>query len=121
MVDANLFPQSVQTILVTRLDGMGDIVLGTMLLSALHRRWPAAYIKMLVRPGMESLSAIMPKWVRLIRLPFDQRKPISNNEQAVADQIRAVSEDCQADLTIIGEFNRDWVSEIIAAMSEAEL
>ena len=121
MVDANLIPQSVQTILVTRLDGMGDIVLGTMLLSALHRRWPGAYIKMLVRPGMESLATILPKWVRLIPLPFDQRKPIANNEEAIASLIRNASEDCQADLTIIGEFNRDWVSEIIAAMSEAEL
>src|SRR5689334_11889562 len=120
MVDANLIPQSVQTILVTRLDGMGDIVLGTMLLSAVHRRWPAAYIKMLVRPGMESLATILPKWVRLIPLPFDQRRPIANNEEAIASLIRNASEDCQADLTIIGEFNRDWVSEIIAAMSEAE-
>ena len=121
MIDPSLYPQSVQTILVTRLDGMGDIVLGTMLLSGLHRRWPGAYIKMLVRPQMQSMPAILPKWLRVIRLPFDPREPVLNREQQLADLLQAISEDCQADLTIIGEYNRVWASELIAAMSNADL
>jgi ADP-heptose:LPS heptosyltransferase len=121
MIDPSLFPQSVQTILVTRLDGMGDIVLGTMLLSGLHRRWPGAYIKMLVRPQMQSMPAILPKWLRVIRLPFDPREPVLNREQQLADLLQVISEDCQADLTIIGEYNRVWASELIASMSNADL
>src|SRR6266853_498033 len=104
MVDANLIPRSVQTILVTRVDGLGDIVLGTMLLSGLHRRWPGAYIKMLVRPQMRSVPAILPKWLRVIPLPFDPREPVINREQKLANQIQAISEDCQADLTVVGEY-----------------
>src|SRR5690349_24841188 len=52
MLDPTLFPQAVNTILITRLDGLDDVVLGTMLLSGLHRRWPGAYIKILVRPEL---------------------------------------------------------------------
>jgi ADP-heptose:LPS heptosyltransferase len=121
MIDPSLFPPSVQTILVTRLDGMGDIVLGTMLLSGLHRRWPGAYIKILVRPGIQNIAGILPKWVRVIPLPFDPRQPVINNEQALAGAIQAVSEDCQADITIVGEYTRVWASEIIASMSNADL
>jgi ADP-heptose:LPS heptosyltransferase len=121
MIDPSLFPQSVQTILVTRLDGLGDIVLGTMLLSGLHRRWPGAYIKILVRPQMRNVPAILPKWLRVIPLPFDPREPVLNREQQLAEQIQAISEDCQADLTIIGEYNRVWAGELVAAMSNADL
>ncbi|MDB5332796.1 MAG: hypothetical protein JWP03_3947, partial [Phycisphaerales bacterium] len=59
-------PQSVETILVTRLDGLGDIVLGTMLLSGLHRRWPGATITLLVRPQLIGVGALLPDWVRVM-------------------------------------------------------
>lgn len=122
MIDPSLFPQSVQTILVTRLDGLGDIVLSTMLLSGLRRRWAGAYIKMLVRPQMQNVPAILPKWLRVIPLPFDPRLAVTTaNEQMLADQIQAISEDCQADLTIVGEYNRVWASELVASLSNADL
>jgi ADP-heptose:LPS heptosyltransferase len=121
MLDASLFPQSIQTILITRLDGLDDIVLGTMLLSGLHRRWPGAYIKILVRPQMAGVSAILPKWVRVIPLPFDPRQPIAGNEIALAEQLRALAEDCQADITILAEYQRIWAAEMLASLANSDL
>ena len=92
-----------------------------MLLSGLHRRWPGAYIKILVRPELAGVSSILPKWVRVIPLPFDLRQPIMGQEDAVAEQLRGVAEDCQADITIVAEYNRVWASEILANMAASEL
>jgi len=121
MLDPSLFPQAINTILITQLDGLSDIMLGTMLLSGLHRRWPGAYIKMLVRPQMAAVSNILPKWVRVIPLSFDPREPVAGREEMLAEQLRAISEDCQADITLLAEFDRVWASEILANMASSDL
>ena len=121
MLDPTLFPQAVNTILITRLDGLDDVVLGTMLLSGLHRRWPGAYIKILVRPELAGVASILPKWVRVISLPFDPHQLIGGQEDAIAEQLRGVAEDCQADITIVAEYNRVWASEIIANLAASDL
>src|SRR5690348_2307718 len=105
-----------KTILVTRLDGLGDTVLTTPLLEGLHRQWPKANIKLLVRPQMISVREILPEWVEVIPLGFDLYQPTLGMEEKVAEQIRLACERVRSDLVILGEYNRVWVSEVLAAM-----
>src|SRR3954471_22341720 len=103
-----------KTILVTRLDGLGDAVLATPLLAGLHQQWPNAIIKLLVRPQMASLREILPDWVSLVPLGFDLYQPMLGQEEKIADQIRLACNQARADLVVLSEYNRVWVSEVIA-------
>jgi ADP-heptose:LPS heptosyltransferase len=112
-------PESVETILATRLDGLGDIVLGTMLLSGLHRRWPGATITLLVRPQLIGVGAVLPDWVRILPLPFDPRAPVGECETEIVEKFRAFAPLCRADVAVIAEYNRTWAGEIAVGLSGA--
>jgi ADP-heptose:LPS heptosyltransferase len=112
-------PQSVETILVTRLDGLGDIVLGTMLLSGLLQRWPGATITLLVRPQLIGVAALLPDWVRVVALPLDPRVPVAGCETEIVEKFRAFAPLCRADVAVIAEYNRTWAGEIAVGLSGA--
>lgn len=114
------FADSIQTILVTRLDSLGDIILGTLLLQGLHRRWPTARVRLLVRPQMMGVAAILPDWVEVHALPFDPRQPVAGHEARIADQLKATAESLRSDLVIVAEYNRVWAGEIVARLCGAE-
>ena len=88
MIDPTDLPASVQTILVTRLDALGDIVLGSMLLSGLHAKWPQATVQLVVRPQMTGVAALLPEWVQVLALPFDPREPIGTLAGEIVEQLR---------------------------------
>jgi ADP-heptose:LPS heptosyltransferase len=112
-------PESVGTILVTRLDGLGDIVLGTMLLSGLRRRWPGAAVTLLVRPQMAGVGAVLPEWVRVVPLPLDPRQPVAGREAEIVEKLSDFAAECRADMAVIAEYNRTWAGEIVASLSGA--
>src|SRR5436305_8449307 len=70
---------------------------------------------------MAGVASILPKWVRVIALPFDPAQPSSGQEDALAEQLKNVAEDCQADLTIVAEYSRVWASEILANLAASDL
>ncbi len=120
MVDADFQPSAARTILVTRLDALGDIVLGTMLLDGLHAKWPAARIQLVVRPGLGGVASILPDWVDVTPLPFDPRLPFHGREQQIASELRDFAKVHQADLVIIAEYNRIWAGELLAELCGAD-
>jgi ADP-heptose:LPS heptosyltransferase/polysaccharide pyruvyl transferase WcaK-like protein len=107
-------------ILVTRLDGLGDIVLGTSLLAGLHKQWPDARITLLVRPKHVSVAEILPDWVKVVTLPFDPRDPLDRPVSAIAEELTQFSDRHSPDICIQGEYNRVWASEIVTALVSAE-
>ena len=113
-------PRSVNKILVTRLDGLGDIVLGTMLLSALHAKWPHAQVLLVVRQQNEAVRNILPDWVAVHCLPFDPRESPIGHESEIVTQLRDFAGQIQVDLAVVGEYNRTWASEIIAELCGAQ-
>ena len=108
---------SPRTILVSRLDGLGDAVLGTTLLSGLHARWPESGILLLVRPKLIGLHQILPAWVQVISLGFDSYAPVQGKEEQIADLLCEVSRDLHPDLMILSEYNRAWAAELLAMLS----
>ncbi len=111
---------TVTSILVTRLDGLGDIVLGTSLLLGLHQRWPDARITLLVRPQHSNIAAVLPKWVIAASLPFDPREPLNRVASAIADDLDRFALGQHPNICILGEYNRVWAAEILAALVDAE-
>jgi len=120
MLEQMTASRPVKTVLVTRLDALGDIVLGTMLLWGLRAKWPTATIRLAVRPQFAAVSAILPDWVEVVVLPFDPRDPIAGHEPSLIAQLREFSQAAASDLVVVGEYNRSWASEIIAATNGAE-
>ncbi len=110
----------VDSILVTRLDGLGDIVLCTGLLAGLHQCWPDARISLLVRPQFATLSSILPDWVRVVPLPFDPRDPVHGRECELAEALKTVATECHSQLCILGEYNRVWAGEILSVLCGAK-
>ncbi len=114
MIDTAALPTHAGHILVTRLDGLGDIVAGTMLLSGLRAKWPEAKITLVVRPQMAHVGTILPDWVEVVPLPFDPREPIADRQAAIIEQLRDMCRRWKPDLAVIAEFNRTWAGEILA-------
>lgn len=110
---------SIEMILITRLDALGDIVLGTMLLSGVRARWPQANIRLVVRPGMAGVRQILPDWVEVLPLPFDPRDPITGDAGPIAEQLGAFAANNPADLAIVAEYNRVWAGELLAELCGA--
>jgi ADP-heptose:LPS heptosyltransferase len=108
----------VGSIVVTRLDGLGDAVLSTALLEGLHQRWPAAQVRLVVRPGLAGVADVLPEWVRVTPLTFDPYESYFGREEQIVRQLRASSEALRADLFILGEYNRVWASEMLAMLSK---
>ena len=119
MLDAASLPQSVSEILVTRLDALGDIVLGTMLLSGLHERWPQAAIRLIVRPQLAGAHAILPQWVHVTALPFDPRQDIAGRDPEVIDLLREFASRHRPQLAVIAEYNRTWAGELLVGLCGA--
>ncbi|HET6246414.1 MAG TPA: glycosyltransferase family 9 protein [Tepidisphaeraceae bacterium] len=113
------FTSPIRSILVTRLDGLGDIVIGTMLLQGIHAKWPEAKIRLIVRPQMLGAASILPDWVEVISLPFDPREPVAGRTAEIVGQLRQFALAVQSDLAIVAEYNRTWAGEILAAMCGA--
>lgn len=111
--DLHAFPR---TILVSRLDGLGDAVLGTTLLSGLHARWPEARILLLVRPKLIGLHQILPSWVQVISPGFDAYAPVHGKQEQIANLLRETARDLHPDLMILSEFNRAWAAELLAML-----
>lgn len=109
----------VESILLTRLDGLGDIVLGSSLLAGLRRRWPGASITMVVRPQFAGIGAILPGWLRVIALPFDPREPVPGREDEIVRGLRTTAHKCTAQMCVIAEHNRVWAGEILSVLSGA--
>ncbi|HZL36880.1 MAG TPA: glycosyltransferase family 9 protein, partial [Tepidisphaeraceae bacterium] len=104
---------------VTRLDALGDIVLGTMLLSGLRARWPGALIRLIVRPPLAGAGALLPEGIEVAPLPFDPRDPIAGREQQLAQELRAFAAQNPAHVFILGEYNRVWAGELLAQICGA--
>jgi ADP-heptose:LPS heptosyltransferase len=119
MIDPTDLPASVRTILVTRLDALGDVVLGTMLLSGLHAKWPGAIVQLVVRPQMAGVAALLPDWVQVLPLPIDPREPIGTRHGEIAGQLRDFAATVKPDLAVVGEYSRTWASEIVAQICGA--
>lgn len=119
MIEPTDLPASVRTILVTRLDALGDIVLGSMLLSGLHEKWPDATVQLVVRPQMAGAAALLPEWVRVIPLPFDPRQPIGTRRGEIVRHLRDFAALLKPDLAVVGEYSRTWAGEIIAQICGA--
>lgn len=107
---------SPRTILVSRLDGLGDAVLGSTLLSGLHARWPEARILLLVRPKFIGLHQILPAWVQVISLGFDSYASVHGKEEQIANLLRDFARDLHPDLMILSEYNRAWAAELLAML-----
>ena len=107
-------PPDVRSILVTRLDALGDIVMGTMLLSGLHARWPDARITLVVRPQFAAVGDILPDWINVAPLAFDPRLPIAGEESQIIEHLRAFAAAHRAELAIMPKYNRVWAGDIIA-------
>src|SRR5258708_6967525 len=114
MTDTSALPTHADHILVTRLDGLGDIVVGTMLLSGLRAKWPEARVTLVVRPQMANVGVILPDWVEVVALPFDPREPIADRQATIIEQLREMCGRLKPDLAVIAEFNRTWAGEILA-------
>jgi ADP-heptose:LPS heptosyltransferase len=114
MIDTSALPTHADQILVTRLDGLGDIVLGTMLLSGLHAKWPRAKITLVVRPQMANVGALLPDWVEVVPMPFDPREAIADRQATIIEQLDEMCCRWKPDLAVIAEFNRTWAGEILA-------
>lgn len=104
-------------ILISKLDGLGDLVLVTPLLAGVHDRWPTADITLVVRPRFASVGELLPDWVRVEPLPFEPRDPVAGAEGHLANALAEVAQRLSADLGIIGEWNRVWASEILADLA----
>lgn len=116
MPDRISLPSSVKSIVVSRLDALGDAILGTMLLEGLHRRWPDAEISLVVRPGSGCIEQILPDWAAVRVLPFDPRLPVAGREAEIAAQFGEFAGGIRADLFVAAEYNRTWAGEILAAV-----
>lgn len=116
MAQATGVQTSPRTILVSRLDGLGDAVLGSTLLSGLHARWPEARILLLVRPKLVGLHQILPAWVQVISLGFDSYAPVHGKEEQIADLLRQAARELHPDLMILSEYNRAWAAELLAML-----
>ena len=108
----------IKTIAVTRLDGLGDLMLGSSLLEGLHRKFPRAVINLIVRPHHASVRELLPSWIRVTQLPFDQyavpQSPANMGD--LAPVIFDFALGFQPDLVILGEFDKVWVSEVPASL-----
>jgi ADP-heptose:LPS heptosyltransferase len=120
MTAAKAARDQVTSILITRLDGLGDIVLGTSLLMGLHQRWPDARITLVVRPQHSTIAAVLPEWVSVAALPFDPREPLNRVASAIADDLDRLAVRQSPDICILGEYNRVWAAEILAVLVNAE-
>jgi ADP-heptose:LPS heptosyltransferase len=107
------WPDFVRSIVVTRLDGLGDLVLCTALLEGLHSRWPQAVIRLIVEPKHAAVRHILADWVAVEPLPFSSRDPIFGREAIVAEQIEQAAESFPSDLAVLAEFNGIWASELL--------
>jgi len=107
-------PRAFRNILISRLDGLGDIVLGTCLTDALHRLYPDARLTLLVRPALESVREILPNYLDVRALPLDPRDPIDGYSGPWVDALQTALRSAAPDLFILGEYNRVWSSEIAA-------
>lgn len=103
-----------RSILVTRLDGLGDIALGSGLIAGLHQRWPTAQITLLVRPQHAGVGTIFPEWLRVWSLGFDPRESVAGREAQIISLLRDTASACRADLAVAAEYNRVWAGEIVA-------
>src|SRR5271154_6507315 len=101
MIDPTDLPATVKTILVTRLDALGDIVLGSMLLSGLHAKWPEAIVQLVVRPTMAGAAALLREWVQVLPLPIAPREPIGTRHGQIAGQLREFAAQVKPDLVVV--------------------
>ncbi len=105
-----------KSVLVTRLDGLGDIVLASGLLYGLHRLYPDARLTLLVRPQLAGVAAILPEWVSVRPLAFDPRSRLPPDPERVLPALRQVAVECVPQLLILGEYNRVWAAELLARL-----
>jgi len=114
-----ILDRNFKDIAVTRLDGLGDLVLSLGLLGGLHARFPDATIRLLVRPHMAEVRELLPSWIQVECAPFNHYDILRRvpNPRDLAAPLRTFFSGLTPDLIVLGEYSKSWVGELFALMA----
>lgn len=108
-----------RSILILKVDTLGDLVLIAPALAALRARWPDTRITVLIRQGYAELGPLLVGGVEWLTTTID---PFVEGPNQRADELRRLSDTLgrlQPDLIAAATSRRNWLEIALAALSHA--